>query len=102
MRNAMALSEAAFVCRCRVDFNGIRLAVCLDTGATFSLLPSRVYRSMQDQLPALAPPSLSLQGAGGESLDVEGVCKVNLVVDGETFPIDVFVGKLENDSNRAA
>jgi hypothetical protein len=51
---------------------------------------------MQDQLPALAPPTLSLQGAGGESLDVEGVCKVNFVVDGETFPIEVFVGKLEN------
>ena len=96
MRNAMALSEAAFVCRCRVDLNGVRLAACLDTGATFSLLSSRVYRSMQDQLPALAPPTLSLQGAGGESLDVEGVCKVNFVVDGETFPIEVFVGKLEN------
>ena len=51
---------------------------------------------MKDRLTALKPTTLSLQRAGGESLDVEGTSHLDIIFDRESLPIEVCVGKLES------
>jgi hypothetical protein len=78
----MASAEAAPVCRCLVELAGRELATCLHTGATFSLLSTCVYQELRPHLPPLDSSELVLTGAGGESLDVEGMCTIQFELGG--------------------
>ena len=91
----MASAEAAPMCRCLVGLAGRKLATCLDTGATFSLLSTRVYQELRPHLPSLDSSDLVLTGAGGESLDVEGMCTIQFKLGGITYEQTVQVGRLE-------
>jgi hypothetical protein len=68
IRTEMASAEAAPVCRCLVGLAGRKLATCLDTVTTFSLLSVFVYQELWSHLPPLDSSDLVLTGAGGESL----------------------------------
>jgi hypothetical protein len=72
----LGLSGGALVCRAKVRVAGETLVACIDTGA--SLLARTTYDKLQDKLPALEPPTVFLEGAGGDSLEVAGAVNIDL------------------------
>jgi len=78
-----------------VTLAGHSLVACVDTGATFSLLSSRVYHRLRDQLPPLRGSDIILTGAGGESLEVEGLLQAEVELGGQKYEQEMQVGRLE-------
>ena len=63
---------------CRVDVNiGDRLIdACIDSGATFTMMSSRVYDNCQEHVGPIEPTTVKLSGAGGNDIGLRRVSRV--------------------------
>jgi hypothetical protein len=90
----LGLSGGALVCRAKVKVAGETLVACIKTRATFSLLARTTYDQLQDKLAALEPPTVFLEGAGGDSLEAAGAVNINLQLGNENYRQLAQVGRL--------
>ena len=86
------------VCRLRVTVgeNPVPLDVCVDSGATLSLLSKDMYKRLRYSkwLDELKRCRQKLHGASGKSLNIIGVSKIYFRVEGIIYSAPVFVGDL--------
>ena len=86
------------VCRLRVTVGEtpIPLDVCVDSGATLSLLSKDMYKRLRYSkwLDELKRCRQKLHGASGKSLNIIGVSKIYFRVEGIIYSAPVFVGDL--------
>jgi predicted aspartyl protease len=94
LHQVLGLSGGALVCQTTVEVAGETLVACIDTGATFSLLAKTTYDELHGKLPALEPPTVFLEGAGGDSLEVAGAVNIDLQLGNENYRQLVQVGRL--------
>jgi len=94
LHQVLGLSGGALVCHTKVKVAGETLVACIDTGATFSLLAKTTYDGLRSKLPDLGPPTVFLEGAGGDSLEVAGTVNIDLQLGNENYRQLVQVGRL--------
>ena len=94
LHQVLGLSGGALVCHTKVKVAGETLVACIDTGATFSLLAKTTYDGLRSKLPDLGPPTVFLEGAGGDSLEVAGTVNIDLQLGNENYRQLVQVGLL--------
>jgi hypothetical protein len=82
------------VCGTTVEVGGEMLVASIDTRTTFSLRAKTTYERLQGKLPALEPPTVFLEGAGGNSLEVARAVDIDLQLGDENYKQLVHVGRL--------
>ena len=91
----------AEVCRLTVEVGNQlelrRLDVCVDSGATFSMLSQRTYELIKHQtrwVSKLAPADRCLHGASGANLNIIGTVGIAFRLDGLVYISRMYVGNV--------
>ncbi len=77
------------------QLDSLKLDLLMDSGSTYTILDHALFMSLpQETRPNLRPVSLILRVASGDVIPVHGEVTMNLVLDAQSFPVDLKIVSL--------